>query len=82
MIRKPAAGTRFLLTTACAAPTYMAFVLFGPREAWLIGALGSLILGLFSGLIALCIPVRTKILFILPSVLAGLVIAFVIGSAD
>lgn len=79
---KPSAGTRFLLTTACAAPVYMAFTLFGPREAWLMGALGSVILGVFSGLIALCIPVRTKILFILPSVLAGLVIAFLIGNAD
>jgi hypothetical protein len=36
----------------------------------------------FSGLVALCIPVRAKALFIAPSIILFVVIAFLIGNAE
>jgi hypothetical protein len=79
--RKPSAGARFLWTAAIGFPVFFAFVLMTPREAWLMGALGSVIFALLSGLVALCIPVRNKALFIAPSIIFFIVIAYLIGNA-
>jgi hypothetical protein len=49
---------------------------------WAVGALGSLLFASLSGLVAMCIPVRRKAAFIVPSLLLGLVVAFVIGTAS
>jgi hypothetical protein len=79
--RKPSAGARFLWTAAIGFPVFLAFVLMGPRQAWLMGALGSVVFAALSGLVALCIPVRNKALFIAPSIILFIVIAFLIGNA-
>jgi hypothetical protein len=79
--RKPSAGARFLWTAAIGFPVFFAFVLMTSRETWLMGALGSVAFAVFSGLVALCIPVRAKALFIVPSILLFVVIAFLIGNA-
>jgi len=77
---RPSIGVRFLWTTLIGFPTYMSTVLFLPRKEWAVGALGSLFFALMSGLVAMCIPVRNKALFIIPSLLAGIVVAFLIGN--
>jgi hypothetical protein len=79
--RKPSAGARFLWTAAIAFPVFFGFVLLTPREAWLMGALGSAMFAVLSGLVAMCIPVRVKVLFIAPSIFLFVVIAFLIGNA-
>jgi hypothetical protein len=78
---KPTAAARFLWTMIVGFPIFMLFVLMTPRSMWLMGALGSAVFAAFSGLIALCIPVRHKILFIAPGILVCLVIAYLIGSS-
>jgi hypothetical protein len=79
--RKPSAGARFLWTAAIAFPVFFAFVLVTPRQAWLMGALGSALFATLAGLVAMCIPVRAKALFIAPSIILFLVIAYLIGNA-
>jgi len=79
---KPSAGARFLWTAAIAFPVFFGFVLLTPREAWLVGALGSAMFAVMSGLVAMCIPVRTKVLFIAPSIIIFVVIAYLIGNAN
>ena len=78
--RKPSAGARFLWTAAIGFPVFFAFVLVTPRQVWLLGALGSVMFATMSGLVAMCIPVRAKALFIAPSILLFIVIAFLIGN--
>jgi hypothetical protein len=78
---KPTAIARFLWTTIVGFPVFMLFVLMTPREMWLMGALGSAAFAVFAGLIALCIPVRHKILFIAPGILVCIVIAYLIGTS-
>jgi hypothetical protein len=80
--RKPSAAARFLWTALIAFPIFFGFVLMTPREAWLMGALGSAMFAVLSGLVAMCIPVRAKALFIAPSILLFVVIAFLIGTAN
>lgn len=78
---KPSVGARFLWTAGIGFPVFFAFVLLTPREAWLMGALGSVMFAVLSGLVAMCIPVRAKALFIAPSIILFVVIAFLIGNA-
>jgi hypothetical protein len=80
--RKPSAGARFLWTACVAFPVFFGFVMLTPRSAWLVGALGSAIFAGMSGLVAMCIPVRSKVLFIAPSILVFVVIAYLIGNAQ
>jgi hypothetical protein len=80
--RKPTAGARFAWTSCIAFPVFFGFVMLTPRSAWLVGALGSAIFAGMSGLVALCIPVRSKVLFIAPSILIFVVIAYLIGTAQ
>ena len=78
---RPGVGARFLWTLASAFPIFMATVLgFVPRERWLLGAIGSAIFASFCGLIAMCIPVRWKAAFIIPSIVIGLFCAYLIGT--
>lgn len=77
---RPSIGARFLWTTAWAIPMYLFFVFFfSPSESWLVGSLGSVLLAMGCGLLAMCIPVRRKAGFIIPSLLAGLVFAYILG---
>ena len=76
---KPSVGARFAWTAAIGFPVYMFFVLFTPREAWAMGALGSAMFAAFSGLIAMCIPTRSKAAFIVPGILVGVIIAYMLG---
>ncbi len=78
--RKPAALVRFALTAAWAFPVYMAFVLPNARERWVLGAIGSLAVSLLSGLVAMCIPVRSKWGFVVPAIVAGLAVAAFLGN--
>jgi hypothetical protein len=78
---RPGAGARFLWTAVIALPIFMGTVFLTPRENWAYGAIGSVVFAGFSGLIALCIPVRFKVLFIAPSIAVCLFIAYLIGSA-
>ena len=78
---KPSIGARFLWAFVCAFPVFMLLVLaYVPREKWLVGALGSGIFAGFSGLIAMCIPVKPKAGFIIPAVLISLWCAYLIGT--
>lgn len=76
---KPGVGARFLWTFLIGFPVYMFFVLFLPKDAWIMGALGSAMFAAFSGIIAMCIPVRNKAGFIVPSILVGVVAAYMLG---
>ena len=76
---RPGAGARFLWTMLIGFPVYMFFVLFLPRESWAMGALGSVMFAACSGVVAMCIPVRSKAGFVVPSILAGVVVAYIIG---
>jgi len=78
---KPSAGKRFLWTAAIGFPVFMLTVLFAPRSQWVAGALGSVVLALGCGVVALCIPVRSKLLFVVPSIVAGLVFAYILGTS-
>lgn len=78
---RPGVGARFAWTAAIGFPVYMFFVLFLPKEAWLMGALGSAMFAVFSGVIAMCIPVRNKAAFIVPSILIGVIAAYILGSS-
>jgi hypothetical protein len=80
--RKPTAGARFVWTACIAFPVFFGFVMLTPRSAWLVGALGSAIFAAMSGLVAMCIPVRWKALFIAPSIIIFIVIAYLIGTAQ
>ena len=79
--RKPTATARFFWTACVAFPVFMACVLMTPRGKWIYGAIGSAVFAGIAGVIALCIPVRTKILFIAPSVLTCLIVVYLIGSS-
>jgi hypothetical protein len=79
---KPSVGARFLWTLCIGFPVYMFFVLFLPRNAWLMGALGSLLFAAFSGLIAMCIPVRPKAGFIVPGIVIGVILAYMLGRSN
>ncbi len=76
---KPSVGARFLWTAAIGFPVYMFFVLFLPKDEWALGALGSAMFAIFSGLVAMCIPVKTKAGFIVPAIVLGVVIAYMLG---
>ena len=78
---KPSAGARFLWTSLIAFPIFMGCVLIAGGDNLLYGAIGSAVFAMFSGIIALCIPVRLKVLFIAPSIIVCLVIAYLIGTA-
>jgi hypothetical protein len=76
---KPGVGARFLWTFLIGFPVYMFFVLFLPREAWLMGALGSAMFAVFSGIVAMCIPARSRAAFIIPSIMVGVIAAYMLG---
>ena len=76
---RPSAGARFLWTATIGFFLYLLFCLALPRDRWLMGALGSAIMGAITGVIALCIPVKHKAGFIVPSIFAGLVVLYLIG---
>jgi len=78
---RPSAGARFLWTAATSFPIYSPFVLTLTRVRWPLGALGCAVMALLTGLIAMCIPVKHKVVFIVPSILAFLFILFLIGVA-
>jgi hypothetical protein len=60
---------------------FAGFVLvYGARQVWLVGMFGSLIFALIAGVIAMCIPVRSKAGFIIPSLAITLYCAYLIGS--
>jgi hypothetical protein len=77
--KKPTFAVRFGLTALIGFPIFMFFVLLLPRAAWLVGAIGSAIFAVLAGLIAICIPVKRKILFIAPSIFICIVLAYLIG---
>jgi|KBSMisStandDraft_5_1062788.scaffolds.fasta_scaffold695836_2 hypothetical protein len=76
---RPSAGTRFLWTATIGFFFYLLFCLVLPRDRWLMGALGSAIMAAITGVIAICIPVKHKAGFIVPSILAGLVVLYLVG---
>ena len=77
---KPSAGARFLWTAIIAFPVFMGCVLLTPAVNWAMGAIGSAMFAAFSGIIALCIPTKAKVLFIAPSILVCFIIAYILGS--
>jgi hypothetical protein len=79
--RKPTAAARFLWTACIGFPVFLSFVFFAPHRNWVYGAIGSAAFATFAGLIALCIPVRSKLLFVVPSIFACIFIAYLIGSS-
>ena len=78
---KPSVGARFLWTLPFAFPVFMGSVLlYVPMHRWLMGALGSALFALFSACIAMCIPVKRKAGFIIPSILIAVYCAYRIGT--
>jgi hypothetical protein len=76
---KPSFLARFGLTALIGFPVFMIFVLLLPKETWLVGTIGAAIFTILAGLIAICIPVKRKILFIVPSIFICVVLAYLIG---
>ena len=78
---KPGVGARFLWAAGCALPIFIACVMLaGARGAWLMGLIGSVMFASFAGLIAMCIPVKPKVGFIIPAVLIALICAYELGT--
>ena len=77
--RKPSAGARLAWTTAVALPVFLPLMFLVPPEKRGVTALGGAIFALGAGLIAMCIPVRRKVGFILPSILIVFVLAALLG---
>ena len=73
---KPTASTRFALTTAIAFPVYVILWLFINRFLSPGIIMSNLAVAVLAGVVALCIPVRSKWLF----VVLAIVIAFVLVS--
>jgi hypothetical protein len=80
---KPSAGARFLWGFCCCLAAFLLLIFsVGPRNLWLLASLGSLIFAGFSGLVAMCIPVKSKLLFTVPPVMLSLLIAYLAGSSS
>lgn len=77
---KPGIGKRFLLTAACAFPLFLLSGLFVPRTQWFPLTVGALMIAVLAGLVAMCIPVRSKPLFIVPSLVFCLAVTVYFGS--
>jgi hypothetical protein len=77
---RPSVGARFLWTFAIGLPVFLVFILLLPRDQWLMGAIGSAIFAGFSGLIAMCIPVKSKAVFIVPSIMISVIAAYLLGT--
>jgi hypothetical protein len=78
---KSSVGARFLWTLPFAFPIFMGSVLlYVPVNRWLMGALGSALFALFAACIAMCIPVKPKAGFIIPSILIAVYCAYRIGT--
>lgn len=76
---RPGIGHRFLLTAACAFPVFFACVLGLPNAEWGVGAVGAVMFAVLTGIVAICIPVRNKFLFVVPSIVLGLTVALLLG---
>lgn len=71
---------RFYITFLWGLPVYMFFVILGtPADGWLNGAIGSAMFSFASGLLAMLIPVQRKSVFVTISLVAGIVVAILIG---
>jgi len=78
---KPGIAARFLWATACAVPVFVGLiVLFLPRKDWPAGLLGSAMFSMLAGIVAMCIPVRPKVGFIVPGVVVSFFVAWLIGT--
>lgn len=72
---------RFYISFLWSLPIYMFFVVFGiPKESWLIGAIGSVIFSIGTGLLATFIPSNRKAIFASISIIIGLISAFALGT--
>jgi len=72
---------RFYITFFCGVPVYMFFVLVGtPEESWFFGIIGSVVFSLGSGVLAIAIPVKRKVIYVSASILTGCILAGVLGA--
>ena len=78
--RKPSAVARFLWTSAVALPVFLPLMFLVPPEKRGVTALGAAIFALGAGLIAMCIPARRKVVFIVPAIFIVFVLAALLGS--
>ncbi len=73
-------GKKFIITFLWAVPTFMFFVMvYTPKERWLAGLIGSVVLSLLSGIIGMFIPSKNKIVIVSLGVFLGLFAAYIIG---
>jgi len=80
---KPSVGARFLWASGvCFAIFVVLILIVAPRSLWLLAAFGSAMFALLSGLIAMCIPVKSKAGFIIPAVVISLLISYMIGRSS
>ena len=80
--KKYGAWRRFYITFLFAFPIFMAIIIgTTPKEAWFLGGIGSATFSIFSGLIALLIPVQRKAVFVSAGVILGVLTAAVIGNS-
>jgi len=80
---KPSAVTRFLWAGGSCFVLLELLVLFtSPQAEWLMGLFGAALFGFFSGLIAMCIPVRNKAGFIFPAIVICFLIAYFLGGPE
>jgi len=72
---------RFYITFLWGVPIFMIFVILGtPKQSWLMGLIGSAVISVGSGVLAILIPVQSKRIFVSVGVVAGLVFAGVSGA--
>jgi hypothetical protein len=74
-------GQRFAWGAGLAFVFFGAIILLLPRNQWAAGVLGSGMLALLSGVIAICIPVRSRWIYVTPGIVVCFIIAYLLGSA-
>ncbi len=77
----PPIAMRFLISFAWALGLFMLTIIYTqPQNEWFFGFFGSAIFALLSGIIAMVIRTKLKIVFVPISVLVSLILASVIGT--
>lgn len=78
---RPGMAKRFIMTFAVSLLVFIALVLMTTAKAeWIYGIIGSVVLSVFSGIVALFIPVRSKLVFVSLGVIAGLTASYLVGT--
>lgn len=72
-------GARFLWTTPVAFVVLLSIAMSADSDQLIQTALGALVFAVLAGVIAMCIPVRSKAGYMIPSILIVMVIVYAIA---